>query len=132
VRGVSGEPYGIEHRIIVAGAGRRVCEKAYLEFNEAGEPLGGFGTTQDITGRRRAEQMLRESENSVLRDGRWTASHRDHDTDGRQQFVNSIFGELCGLPVDKLHGDQWVTLFHPEDAVSTDKFLACVRDRRSF
>jgi len=35
-----------------------VREKAYLEFDAAGKLLGGFGITQDITERKRAEQEL--------------------------------------------------------------------------
>ena len=38
--GLRGEPYDIEHRIIVAGEVRWVREKAYLEFNEEGRLLG--------------------------------------------------------------------------------------------
>ncbi|MBI4776203.1 MAG: PAS domain S-box protein [Deltaproteobacteria bacterium] len=54
-----GEPYDIEHRIVVAGKVRWVREKAYLEFEETGNLLGGFGITQDITERKNAEEALR-------------------------------------------------------------------------
>jgi PAS domain S-box-containing protein len=57
---LQGEPYDIEHRIVVEGALRWVREKAYLEFDDDGELLGGFGITQDITPRKRAEQRLVE------------------------------------------------------------------------
>ena len=57
-----GEPYDIEHRIVVDGAVKWVREQAELEFNQAGELLGGFGTAQDITARQAAEAALRESE----------------------------------------------------------------------
>lgn len=59
--GLRGEPYDIEHRIIVAGEIRWVREKAYLEFNEEGVLLGGFGITQDITERKNFEDELRQS-----------------------------------------------------------------------
>jgi PAS domain S-box-containing protein len=69
-----GEPYDIEHRLLVTGEVRWVREKAYLEFDEAGKLLGGFGITQDITDRKHAEQALRqlsqfpeENPNPVLR-----------------------------------------------------------------
>jgi PAS domain S-box-containing protein len=69
-----GEPYDIEHRLLVIGEVRWVREKAYLEFDEAGKLLGGFGITQDITDRKHAEQALRqlsqfpeENPNPVLR-----------------------------------------------------------------
>jgi PAS domain S-box-containing protein len=44
-----GEPYDIEHRIIVDGKVHWVREKAELEFDANGVLLGGFGATQDIT-----------------------------------------------------------------------------------
>ena len=60
--GLAGEHYDIEHRIIVEGQIKWVREKAHLEFDKNGELLGGFGTTQDITERKKAEEALRESE----------------------------------------------------------------------
>src|SRR5262249_15461067 len=57
-----GEPYDIEHRIVVGDQVKWVRERAELEFDERGGLRGGFGTTQDITGRKRAEEALRESE----------------------------------------------------------------------
>ncbi len=60
--GLRGEPYDIEHRLLVDGRVKWVREKAFLEHDEAGELLGGFGITQDVTERRLAEQALRERE----------------------------------------------------------------------
>jgi len=51
-----GEPYDIEHRIVVGGRIKWVREKAYLEFDETGVLLGGFGITQDVTERRQAQE----------------------------------------------------------------------------
>ncbi len=60
--GLRGEPYDIEHRLLVEGRVKWVREKAFLEHDEAGELLGGFGITQDIPELKLAEQALRESE----------------------------------------------------------------------
>lgn len=57
--GLRGENYDIEHRLLVGGAIKWVREKAYLEFDNNGELLGGFGITQDITERKRMELELR-------------------------------------------------------------------------
>jgi PAS domain S-box-containing protein len=57
-----GEPYDIEHRIVVKGRVKWVREKAYLEFDVAGGLRGGFGITQDITGRKLAVIALREAD----------------------------------------------------------------------
>ena len=44
-----GEPYDIEHRIIVDGKVKWVRERVEMEFGKNGILLGGFGTTQEIT-----------------------------------------------------------------------------------
>ena len=58
---LKGEPYDIEHRIFVDGAVKWVRERAELEFDSEGRLLGGFGTTQDITGRKLAEEKLQRT-----------------------------------------------------------------------
>ena len=54
--GVDGDAYDIEHRVVVGDEVKWVREKAFLEFDEAGGVIGGFGITQDITPRKRAEE----------------------------------------------------------------------------
>lgn len=56
--GLRGEPYDVEHRVIVDGKIRWVRERAELEFDREGKLLGGFGTTQDVTERKQAEEAL--------------------------------------------------------------------------
>ncbi len=53
-----GEPYDIEHRITVGEALKWVRERAELEFDPQGALLGGFGTVQDITPRKQAEERI--------------------------------------------------------------------------
>ena len=53
---LSGEDYDIEHRIVVGDTVKWVREKAEVEFDAGGTLLGGFGTVQDITDRKLAEQ----------------------------------------------------------------------------
>jgi PAS domain S-box-containing protein len=60
--GLKGEPYSIDHRILVKGEVRWIHEQAELELDENGELRGGFGTCQDITVRKGMEKALRESE----------------------------------------------------------------------
>ena len=55
-----GEPYDIEHRIIVDNSVKWVRERAVLEFDKKGTLLGGFGTVQDITERKKVEKMKDE------------------------------------------------------------------------
>ena len=56
-----GEPYDIEHRIVVGDRVKWVRERAELEFDDDGTLLGGFGTTQDITEKKEAEEALRQA-----------------------------------------------------------------------
>jgi len=60
-----GEPYDIEHRIVVRDAVKWVRERAELEFGSKGELKGGFGTVQDITERKSIENELRVKDFAV-------------------------------------------------------------------
>lgn len=69
-----GEPYDIEHRLVDGGQVKWVREKAYLEFDAAGQLIGGFGITQDISDCKQAEEEIRslslfpeQNPNPVLR-----------------------------------------------------------------
>ena len=59
---MQGAPYDIEHRLVVNGKVKWVREKSELEFDAAGQLLGAFGTTQDITELKLAEQALIEAD----------------------------------------------------------------------
>ncbi|TAL33196.1 MAG: PAS domain S-box protein [Spirochaetes bacterium] len=63
--GLRGRPYDIEHRIVAHGITRWVRERAELEYDNDGDLRGGFGTTQDITERKRVEEALKESEGEL-------------------------------------------------------------------
>jgi len=55
------EPYDIEHRIVLPdGSERVVHEHAELVVDGAGRPLKLIGTVQDITERKRAQQIVEE------------------------------------------------------------------------
>ena len=60
-----GQPYDLEHRVVVGQQVKWVREKAYLEFDETGKVLGGFGIAQDITERKRIEQQLQQAKNAA-------------------------------------------------------------------
>ena len=63
--GLEGEPYDIEHRIIADNKIKWVREKAYLEYDKDGAPIGGFGITQDITKRKKAEEALKKTHDNL-------------------------------------------------------------------
>ncbi len=54
-----GETYDVEHRIVVGDALKWIRERAELEFGPDGALLGGFGTAQDITELKQAEERIR-------------------------------------------------------------------------
>ncbi len=56
---LQGEPYDIEHRILVHGQIKWVRERALLEFDAADAPLAGFGITQDITAIKKYEDEIK-------------------------------------------------------------------------
>ena len=58
IAALGGEPYDIEHRIVVAGKVKWVREKAFLELAGPDNLLGGFGIVQDITRRKEVEEEL--------------------------------------------------------------------------
>jgi PAS domain S-box-containing protein len=62
-----GEPYDIEHRILVGDQVKWVRERAELEFDAQGVLLGGFGTVQDVTERKQAELRLAEQAEELAR-----------------------------------------------------------------
>jgi PAS domain S-box-containing protein len=80
-----GEPYDIEHRIIVDDEVKWVRERAELEFNSKGELKGGFGTVQDITERKRIENELRVKDFAVTSAASGIAIA---DMDGIVTYVN--------------------------------------------
>ena len=60
-----GEPYDIEHRIIVSDEVKWVREMAELEFDSKGQLKGGFGTVQDITKRKQVDNEFRVKDFAV-------------------------------------------------------------------
>jgi len=94
---LEGEPYDIEHRIIVGEDVKWVRERAELEFDEQGALLGGFGTVQDITERKIAEQKERELEEHKLEFYRRTIRAA---TEGKLEIVEKEeIRRIAGPPV---------------------------------
>ncbi|RJP68756.1 MAG: PAS domain S-box protein [Candidatus Abyssobacteria bacterium SURF_17] len=119
---VRGEPYDIEHRIVVGDTVKWVRERAELEFDKDDALLGGFGTAQDITERKQAEEALRESEErfralaEALPQIVWTA-----DAAGGVEWFNQRWYDYTGEPQGVGEGWSWGKLAHPDDMPQTLK-----------
>ncbi len=113
---LSGAPYDIEHRIIAGNMTKWVRERAALEFDAAGRLLGGFGTVQDITDTKRAEERLRMSEERF----RGIFEHAGtgiaiSDLEGRFQSCNRAFYAMLGYTEAELRELTIADIQHPDD-----------------
>jgi PAS domain S-box-containing protein len=109
---IRGEPYDIEHRIVINGEVKWVREKAELEFDKDNVLLGGFGTVQDITERKRAEEELRETSDyldSLLNYA--NAPIIVWDPEFRISKFNHAFEHLSGYEAEKVLGKHLSVLF---------------------
>jgi PAS domain S-box-containing protein len=131
--GLRGEPYDIEHRIVVNGQSKWVREKAYLEFDETGALLGGFGISQDITERKRTEEALRGSEANLARAqsishlANWELDIETEKVRGSKELYR-----LFNLAADFTLGG-YVEKFHPDDrAYVVDSINAAIHEGKPY
>jgi PAS domain S-box-containing protein len=98
---MAGDPYDIQHRIVVDGEVKWVRERAELEFAPDWAPLRGIGTAQDIT-------ELKQHENALLRSRqnlRELAAHHDKIREAERtriaREIHDEFGQfLTALRMD--------------------------------
>ncbi len=131
--GMQGEPYDINHRLLVRGRVKWVREKAELEFDEDRKLIGGFGITQDISDIRAAEQALRESEErfqlsaEIGRSGTWdwnVATGAVFWSRGHFEILGYRLGEV------KPSYQAWINRVHPEDRQRVDEEIRhCMESR---
>jgi len=102
---LAGKPYDIEHRIIVDGKIKWVRELAELEFDEQGLLLGGFGTTEDITDIKDAQETL-QHERAFLRQVIDAAPSMIFvkDREGKFLLGNEALAECYGTSPENLIG----------------------------
>ncbi len=118
--GLAGQPYDIEHRIVVDGEVKWVRERASLEFDASGRLLGGFGTTQDITDKKRAEQALRKSEQryrtlvTATSAISWSCPPSGLQTEPQPEWMR-----FTGQTAEEMLGAGWSNAIHPDDVEAT-------------
>jgi PAS domain S-box-containing protein len=114
----SGGHYEVEHRVLLPDGSERILRhRATVTFDQSGRPVRIFGTSQDITEARRAEQELRLAATAF-------ESHEGifiTDSKGIILRVNRAFTkitgypahEVVGCPASLLNSDQHDSVFSP-------------------
>jgi len=119
--GLRGEPYDIEHRLLINDQVKWVREKAYLEFEKDGTLIGGYGITQDITDRKQAEIALQESEQRTQQALQVSRSFTFDWVPVTDQVVRSascaVILKLTGDEAVHDTGGHYFQCIHPDDSV---------------
>src|SRR5262249_8865201 len=116
----------LEYRVVRPNGELRVVHsQSHLTRDASGRPLSMFGTIQDITDRKWAEQALRDSEEQ------WKAVFENNptmylmvDATGRILSVNSFGAEQLGYRVEELIGRSVQDLLHEADREAAERNTA--------
>ncbi len=113
--GLRGEPYDIEHRLVVDGKVKWVREKAVLEFDNKGNLLGGFGITQDVTRRIDLQDQLTKVAAAVP--GLICSFRLRPDGSACMPYASPIIDSIYGLGIEVVSQDfnPVFARIHPDD-----------------
>ena len=124
-----------EFRICVPGGGWRWTNVRAAPVRDAQGAIEKWaGMNIDIDVRKRAEDAMRESEDRfrTLAETAPALIWRN-DEAGRNVFINRSFTTYTGLDIDRVSGEQWQALVHPDDAGAyVADYLAAVAEQRPF
>jgi PAS domain S-box-containing protein len=129
-----GDWYESEFRIVRPdGAVRWILGKGKVLRDAAGRPLRMLGVKMDVTDRKRAEEILRESEERfrLIADSTpaylWMSS-----PDSENSFINTPLATFLGIEEHEL-GPHWVDFIHPDDvAAAVQEFQEAMSVQRDF
>jgi len=120
---LEGTPYAIDHRIVRPdGSQRLVHEQGAVSFDAQDRPCRMKGTVQDLTARKRTEELLREKDarHRQLLDG-LAEGVFGVDRGGRLTFLNRAARRMLGLSSEAaVLGRQYHSLIHPPDTGAAD------------
>jgi PAS domain S-box-containing protein len=131
----SGVPAAAEHRIIRPdGEVRTVHGLGTVKRDAAGLACEMFGTVQDITDRKRAEEALRESQ-FYLSEGERLAHMGSWAFNDSGHYWSDELYKICGL--DPKNGaptvEQYLALVHPQDRASiAESIKLMLEEHRGF
>jgi PAS domain S-box-containing protein len=121
-----GAPSKVEYRIVMADGRVKVLEEHWKVFQDGqGRPMRLVGTCQDITERKRAAAMLRESElrfRAVYERSPIGIALVDSRT-GRFLQVNPKYCEITGRSEDELLQIDVGSITHPDDVWQGNEYL---------
>lgn len=131
----AGEAYTAEYSIVRPdGEIRIVVESGQPKYDSQRRPISMIGTLLDITEARRAEELLRESEErfrlmaDVTLIMMWTAG-----VDKRCTDVSRGWLRFTGRPIERELGEGWTEGVHPEDLQKwMSTYGKAFRERRPF
>jgi PAS domain S-box-containing protein len=112
-----GTPYEQELRALRKDGEIRVClAYGFAETGPDGRAIRLFGSLQDITERKQAEEAMRESED-IFRTLSDLAPSGIYlcDPKGNCRYANPRWCEMAGLSLEEALGDGWTKGLHPED-----------------
>jgi PAS domain S-box-containing protein len=131
----SGKPVSMEYARRDANGSDRwlLATASYVGIGHSGNPRFAY-TILDFTGRKRAEEALRESEERfrIMADS-CPIIILVTDAEGGNRFVNRTYREYFGVTNEQVEGRKWQPLLHPDDAAQYVRALmVAVRERAPF
>lgn len=131
---IKGNPYDIEHRLLVDGEIRWLREKADITFDDDGNAIKAIGVTQNITERKQAEIKLINSEKKFK-----TLANTSPvgiyltDSNGHCTYANPKLLEMVGLTEKDVIGKGWQNAIHPDDLSKVaEKWKHCLKDGSTY
>src|SRR5258707_69105 len=121
----SGERVDSEHRVIrPSGEIRVVHSLGDLKKDSSGRPYQMFGTTQDITERKREEEALQQTQ-IYLREGQRLARMGSWAFNDAGLYWSDELYQIFGLDPEKGAPEigQYLTLIHPQDQASMAEMI---------
>ena len=107
-----GTPYELELRAQRRDGETRIClAKGFAEFGSDGNVERLFGSLQDITERKRAEEELRLTLDATT-DGIWSWIFKSNKFEFSSQYYTMLGYEPGEFPASY---ESWVSLIHPDD-----------------